>query len=181
MSAASAKAYRLRRANGIKPQWTVVQRNPGFLIIGNGRQEVYAEVPQAATNHWAGITKRIMVSAYRRAVGLGHQMGPIEDDGPGCYLSQCDTCHGYLAVDPIESKTAYGRAVDTECPGAPPHGPAERRDTMDEAASFTSLASEPVPGDPIIWQRTGGNPPWFDPETPEYMRRKTAREEGTLV
>ena len=80
-----------------------------------------------------------------RAIIKGHDLGPTEpDDGPGTFISRCRKCEGFLVGDPCETPPFYGRAYDAECSGAPPVRPAIRRDPMDEAASTTSLANEPV-------------------------------------
>lgn len=86
--------------------------------------------------------------ACRRADALGHEMLPMaRDDGPGTYITSCAKCEGFLVVDPCEAPPFYGRAYDTVCPGTPPVRPTKRRDPMDEAASSTSLAHEPVESD----------------------------------
>jgi len=106
-----------------------------------------------------------------RANAMEHTMGPtLADDGPGTFIAVCERCHGFLVGDPCEAPPFYGRAYDTECPGAPPVRPAKRRDPMQEAASSTSLAHEPVStelsglpymlGKPWTWEMPAVEPGW---------------------
>lgn len=100
----------------------------GYKIVhGNGYRY---DIPQDAA--WQGRSWGVAIRARERARLSGHDMVPLEPDGGDDrltgYISYCRKCDGFLVVDLIEDKHAYGRATEGPCPGKPPVQPVGPRE-----------------------------------------------------
>lgn len=91
------------------------------------------------------IMMRVGVEAAERR---GHRLSRVRADTQQCsWITYCNDCGMFVVVDPAESDSAYGAAVQQDCPGRVVHPEAKRRNPFEQAVSTTPLTLEPIARD----------------------------------